>query len=265
MNKITFINQKGGIGKTTISTNVAREIASRGFKTVFLDCDVQANASYALQTFNSKFNVYELMTKQLNESEIFEISKLFKDNLLLIQSHNNIAQLDNCDLAATCKNFKQNLAKLGELCDYIIIDTPPTLSNNMICLLHASQYVVIPFELEKFSLLGIKSLLTTIINLRKPNENLNLDSNTDLKVLGLLVNKFNSKPRHKKELANIQNEFGELLFSNYVKIRDSIAESQELHISLKELYKQKKSSSIRKAIDDFNALTTEILTKIRAK
>lgn len=248
--RLTITNQKGGIGKTTLATNLARGFSSRGKRVLFIDLDVQGNAGYALSNFTipKTISSFDLISRKLNQEEINDT--LFSP-LTVIPADPRLADCASLNIKDAVNYYEHNLALFVDKFDTVILDTPPTLSNIMMIALLISRYILIPIEVDTFSLLGLQTLLTTINNTKR--------FAPELKILGLILNKVSyNKPRHINELNSIRSKLGNLVLRSVIANRDSVAEAQKMQCDLKDLKKR----AALKAVNEFNALCDEIIQKM---
>ena len=172
---IAFVNQKGGVGKTTSSINLAASLGLLGKKTLLIDLDPQGNSTTGVGVNKGeiKASIYELLT---DRSEIKDVLlKTPYDNLYVIPASINLAGVDMelMELMRTKKGFvaqgqlKKYLEKIVNLFDYIIIDCPPSLGLLTTNALTAANSVIIPVQCEFFALEGIMQLLNSIIIAQK--------------------------------------------------------------------------------------------------
>lgn len=257
MKRITVTNQKGGLGKTCIATNVARVLA-RDFKkkVLFFDFDLQANSTDTLSGFASELTVYDFLNREFSDEEIERVVAMAtKSNLILIKATTLLADSDKFDKNICVPMFLKNLAKLESHFDFMIIDTPPTLGNTLTIAMLISEYILVPLELDSFALMGLDKVLQTFGNIKK-------FSNSNLKLLGVVINKLVTvRKRQQDLLAEVKSKAGNYLLDNMIHTSGAIQDALSKSCSLRELVKIKGSTD-RRAITEFYNLTTELLDRI---
>ena len=185
---ISMVNQKGGVGKTTSSINLAAALGQLGKKTLLIDLDPQSNATTGVGLNSTDFE-YDIYQSIIGACEIDKSIKKTKfKNLSILPSTLNLAgiEVEFVKKAVTDNTFQRNnqlkniLEPVKEKYDYIIIDCPPNLGIITMNSLVASDSVIIPVQCEFFALDGIMQLLNTIIMVQN-------SMNPQLRIEGVLL------------------------------------------------------------------------------
>lgn len=172
---IAFVNQKGGVGKTTSSINLAASLGLIGKKTLLVDLDPQGNSTTGVGVNKGELSesVYEVL---VDKAEVKKVTvKTNYKNLYLLPASINLAGVDMELMDMSKKNpefvaqmqLKKHLGSIKEFFDYIILDCPPSLGLITTNALAASDSVVIPVQCEFFALEGIMQLLNSIMIAQK--------------------------------------------------------------------------------------------------
>ena len=181
---ISLVNQKGGVGKTTTSINLAAALGKLGKKTLLVDLDPQRNATTGLGYSNGDFvhDVYEVITHKCDVREAVIRTKF--DNLYLLPSTLNLAgvEVEFVKRMFEDSSFHQNeqlkiaLNQIRNDFDYIIIDCMPSLGIATMNVLVASDSVIIPVQCEYYALDGVSLILNSIIMVQSSlNPNLRIE------------------------------------------------------------------------------------------
>jgi len=185
---IAVANQKGGVGKTTTSINLAAALAVLEFKTLLVDADPQANATsgVGLDPKKIKTSVYECIIDSVEPKDTIITTET--PNLDLLPAHIDLvgAEIEMINLPNREKMMKAALAKIKDNYDFIIVDCSPSLGLITLNALSAADSVVIPIQCEYFALEGLGKLLQTI---KIVQERLN----PDLDIEGILLTMYDGR------------------------------------------------------------------------
>ena len=209
---ISFINQKGGVGKTTSAINVALSLAVSEIRTLLIDLDPQSNATTGLSSLVKNFqgSIYDIL---INGDEISKkINKTSFSHLDIIPSSNDLvgAEVELVGIMAREYQLKKSLDTIINDYDLIIIDCPPSLGLLTINALTASNSIIIPIQCEYYALEGLGQLLNTV---RLVQQNLN----KDLNIAGIIMTMFDSRLNLSNQVVNeVDSFFKEKLFKTYI-------------------------------------------------
>ena len=229
MGKIyVFVNQKGGVGKTTSVVNIGSYIAQAGKKVLLVDFDSQANMTSGVGITKDKPTIYELLAEQATPAQT--IRHTIVPNMDAIPASIDLAAVavelaDQDDREFYLKNA---IAPLRDLYDYILIDCPPSLGILTINGLVASDAVLIPMQCEYFALEGLSLLINTIKKVQKT-------LNPDLRVGGIFFTMFDTRTRLAHAVVKqVRNYFKDEVFNTIIprNVRLSEAPSHGKPISL---------------------------------
>lgn len=191
---LTVANQKGGVGKTTTTVNLAAALSMGGLKVVVIDLDPQGNASTALGVeHQDNTGIYEVLMGESTMSKVIQKVAGFP-SLECVSSNTSLAQAEielvpmvarEMRLKEAIEELVANRAAVGERIDYIFIDCPPSLGLLTINAFTAAKEVLIPIQCEYYSLEGLSQLLKTFELVKKR-------LNPTLKLSTLVLTMFNN-------------------------------------------------------------------------
>jgi len=215
------VNQKGGVGKTTTTVNLAAYLAAFGKKILLIDLDPQGNASVGLGVDTSKINqcLYDVLINNVPAAEIILNSPI--ENLDVLPSSPKLAgaEVELVPIEGRENKLKQALSVLKEKYDFVLIDCPPSLSLLTVNALTFADEVIIPIQCEYYALEGISQLTHTLELIR---ENLN----PGLKIRGIILTMFDSRTLLSSQVAEeTRKYFGNKVFETIVPRNIRLAEA----------------------------------------
>lgn len=222
--KITFANFKGGTGKTTNSTMIGYHLSKRGYKTLLIDLDPQANAT-ALYSITKQRQTNEVMTfnktlmTAISENNLQSVVTEIRDNLYILPSFADLTsyplfveKMYPDDLNSRSLHFTSLISDFDKEFDFILFDVPPTLSVFTDSAVLSSDYIVIVLQTQERSFVGAEAFISYL-------QEINQSYNADFDILGILpVLQKNNAIVDKSVLKNATSAFGkENMFQTVVK------------------------------------------------
>lgn len=218
---IAIANQKGGVGKTTTTVNLAASLGVLEKRVLLIDADPQANASSGLGIEVQEVTVgtYQLLEHTANA--IDAIVSTSSPNVDLIPSHIDLVaiEIELVDVKNREYMLKQALESIVEKYDYILIDCAPSLGLLTLNALTAAHSVLIPIQCEYFALEGLGKLLNTVKSIQKiHNENLDIE--------GLLLTMYDSRLRLSNQVVEeVRKHFSEMVFETIIQRNVRLSEA----------------------------------------
>ncbi len=221
MRIIAIVNQKGGVGKTTTTINLAAALTLLEKRVLIIDADPQGNASTGLGISNASRDttIYDVL---LDEASIEEASlKTSVPGLTLVPSHIDLssAELEIGKSDGRTTRLKSALELLDVHYDYVLIDCPPSLNLLTVNALAASNSVIVPLQCEFFALEGLSQLLKTV-EMAKANINPNLV------IEGVMLTMYDARNRLSDQVAeDVRTHLGRAVFNTMIPRNVRIAEA----------------------------------------
>ena len=218
---IAIANQKGGVGKTTTSVNLASALAVLEKKVLLIDADPQANATSGLgiNVDEKKAGTYELLEHTAKVEDT--IVKTSVPHLDLIPSHIDLVAIEIELVDKNQREFmlKKALEKVVSNYDFIIIDCAPSLGLITLNALTAANSVIIPIQCEYFALEGLGKLLNTIKSVQKIH-------NKNLDIEGLLLTMYDARLRLSNQVVEeVKKHFSTMVFKTIIQRNIRLSEA----------------------------------------
>ena len=248
---IAIANQKGGVGKTTTSVNLAACLGVLEKKVLLVDSDPQANASSGLgiNIDNIKFSTYQLLEHDCNILDA--ITSTSSPNVDIVPANIDLVavEIELVDVKNREYMLKNALDQVTDRYDYILIDCAPSLGLLTLNALTAADSLIIPIQCEYFALEGLAKLLNTVKSVQKIH-------NDRLDIEGLLLTMYDSRLRLSNQVVEeVQNHFNDMVFETIIQRNVKLGEAPSYGESIINYDVSSKGAS------NYLSLAKEILSK----
>ena len=228
---ISVTNQKGGVGKTTTTINLASALAEQGFRVLIVDLDPQGNASTGLgvEPEDREFTTYELLVEDITLERI--ILSTSQENISIIPATVDLSSADIELISNEKRSFLLYDALRQPAMDdfgfeFILIDCPPSLNLLTVNAMVASHSVLIPLQSEFFALEGLSQLMMTIREVRET-------ANPDLRIEGVVLTMYDSRNNLSQQVElDARDNLGDLVFSTIIPRNVRVSEAPSYALSV---------------------------------
>ena len=249
---IAIANQKGGVGKTTTSINLAACLAEKGYRTLAIDMDPQGHLTtgFGINKDNLQYTIYDVMCEMCNLDDALIIN--FMPCLDLLPSNRYLAGAEVDFIGEKDMQYilKKHLTEIQDKYEYIIIDCPPALGMLTINSMIAADSVLVPIQCEFFALDGLSQLIYTI-------EVIQQKLNKDLKIEGVVFTMFDSRTNLSLQVVeNVKENLKQNIYKTIIPRNVRLAEAPSHGMPIISYdYKSAGSESYRQLADEVIANT----------
>ena len=199
MRVIALVNQKGGVGKTTLSINMAAILADLGYKVLLIDNDSQSNVTNTFLTEEPSKTLYNVMLRDIDLKEVIQNTGIKNLDIAVNSLESSDLNLLLGPKVAREMKLKNAIVKSKIDYDFVFIDCNPSLDLSMINALVAANEVIIPIDSSAYSLTGLNNLIKFINDVKVLNSSLEIN--------GFVLNNVDRRTALYKEVADVINQY----------------------------------------------------------
>lgn len=255
---IAVANQKGGVGKTTTTINLAAALAESGQKVLVIDLDPQGNASTGLGIGldDREFTTYELLLEDIDLNDV--ILKTQTENLFIVPATVDLSSADLDLLSNEKRSFLLHDAlrqtQMDEFgFDYVLIDCPPSLNLLTVNAMIGAHSVLVPLQSEFFALEGLSQLMLTIREVRQ-------SGNKDLRIEGVVLTMYDRRNNLSQQVEqDARDNLGDLVFQTMIPRNVRVSEAPSFAMPVLAY------DTLSKGAQAYRALAKELMSNNQAK
>jgi chromosome partitioning protein len=253
---VSLTNLKGGVGKTTMTINLAAGLQKAGKKILLFDADPQASLSEALGIVEEpEKNLFTELSKEIkgDNGNLQGIIIKTRSGLPVVPSSIELAgaELELVSMYGREQVFTWMLEKIKDQYDFIFIDCPPSIGMLTVNALVASDYILMPMQAEFLPLKGLRSFMHHFKTIKKLNKR--------LEILGFVLTKYDERKTMNRQILQVlRQEFGEKVFQTRIRNNIQLAKAQEGGIDIFSFDKHSHGA------EDYQSLSNEFLSKMMA-